>query len=111
MRETRRFLLHLNQRAINGNFEVYLNAFKEMAIMTGRVTARIGSGKGGTVREKEGRRQVFALSFSIPDFCFPDPEMGFEPIKSRVSRGLSPMEAWDGKRIIVSDMRCAPLRY
>ena len=73
--------------------------------------ARIGSGGGGEVREKEGCRQIPALSSSIPDFCVPAPEMGFEPIKSRVSRGLSPMEAWDGKRIIVSDMRCAPLRY
>ena len=69
-----------------------------MAIMTGRVTARIGSGKGGEVREKEGRRQVFALSFSIPDFYFPAPEMRFEPIKSMVSRGLSPMEAERGRR-------------
>ena len=69
-----------------------------MAIMTGRVTARIGSGKGGEVREKEGRRQVFALSFSIPDFCFPAPEMRFEPIKSMVSRGLSPIGAERGRR-------------
>ena len=69
-----------------------------MAIMTGRVTARIGSGKGGEVREKEGRRQVSALSSSIPDFCFPAPEMQFEPIKSMVSRGLSPIGAERGRK-------------
>ena len=48
-------------------------------------------GGGGEVRAKEGRRQISALSSSIPDFCFPDPEMQFEPIKSMVSRGLSPI--------------------
>ncbi len=67
MRVTRRFLLHLNQRAINGNFEVYLNAFKEMAIMTGRVTARIGSGSGGAVREKEGCGRQFKEQVGAPD--------------------------------------------
>ena len=51
------------------------------------------AGGGGEVRAKKGRRQIPALSSSIPDFCFPDPEMQFEPIKSVVSRGLSPMEA------------------
>ena len=44
-----------------------------MAIVTGRVTARIGSGKGGEVRAKEGRRQISALGSSIPDFGFPAP--------------------------------------
>ena len=77
----------------------------------GRAGVSKAAGGGGEVREKEGCRQIPALSSLIPDFCVPAPEMGFEPIKSRVSRGLSPMEAWDGKRIIVSDMRCAPLRY
>ena len=37
------------------------------------------------MREKEGRRQIPALGFSIPDFCFLTPEMRFEPIKSMVS--------------------------
>ena len=64
---------------------MYLNAFKEMAIMTGRVTARIGSGKGGAVRAKEGRGRISALGSLIPDFCFPDPKMRFEPTKSMVS--------------------------
>ena len=77
----------------------------------GRAGVSKAAGGGGEVREKEGCRQIPALSSLIPDFCVPALEMGFEPIKSRVSRGLSPMEAWDGKRIIVSDMRCAPLRY
>ena len=39
-----------------------------MAIMTGRVTARIGSGKGGEVRAKEGRRQISALGSSISEY-------------------------------------------
>ena len=53
------------------------------------------------VRAKKGRRQIPTISFSIPDFCFPDPEMQFEPIKSRVSRGLSPMEAgWGLKKFL-----------
>ena len=56
-----------------------------MAIMTGRVTARIGSGRGGAVRAKEGRGQIPAFGSSIHDFCFPDPEMRFEPIKSMAS--------------------------
>ena len=47
----------------------------------------IGRGRGGEVREKEGHRQIPALSSSIPDFCVPAPKMGFEPIKSMVSRG------------------------
>lgn len=59
---------------------------------------RGAAGGGGEVRAKEGRRQISALGSLIPDFCFPDPEMRFEPIKSRVSRGLSPMEAgWERK--------------
>ena len=56
-----------------------------MAIMTGCVTARIASGGGGAVRAKESSGQIPALGSSIPDFCFPDPEMRFEPIKSMVS--------------------------
>ena len=60
---------------------------------------RRGAGGGDAVREKEGCRQIPALSFSIPDFCGLTPEMGFEPIKSAVSRGLSPMETgWGRKR-------------
>ena len=43
-----------------------------MAIMTGRVTARIGSGRGGAVRAKEGRGQIPAFGSSILDFCPPD---------------------------------------
>ena len=54
---------------------------------------RGGAGGGGEVREKEGRGWIPAHSCIIPDFCFPDPEMGFEPIKSMVSRGLSPENA------------------
>ena len=55
--------------------------------------------RGWRCAAKEGRCQIPALSSSIPDFCFPDPEMGFEPIKSMVSRGLSPNEAeWGRKR-------------
>ena len=45
------------------------------------------------MREKGGHRQIPALSSSIPDFCFLTPEMRFEPIKSMVSRGLSPENA------------------
>ena len=56
------------------------------------------AGGGGEVRAKEGHRQISALSSSIPDFCFPDPEIRFEPIKSIVSRGLSPMEAGWGRK-------------
>ena len=52
-----------------------------------------GRGRGWHDAAKEGRGQIPALSSSIPDFCFPAPEMRFEPIKSAVSRGLSPMEA------------------
>ena len=67
-----------------------------------RCLKRAGVGKGArggvAVRAKEGRRQIPALSFSIPDFCVPAPEMGFEPIKSMVSRGLSPMEAGCGRK-------------
>ena len=55
-------------------------------------------GGGGEGRAKKGRRQIPALGFSIPDFCFPDPEMQFEPIKSMVSRGLSPIGAGWGRR-------------
>ena len=55
--------------------------------------ARIGSGRGGEVRAKEGSCQFPALGSSIPDFCFLTPEMRFEPIKSMVSRGLSPENA------------------
>ena len=44
-----------------------------------------GAGGGGEVRAKKGRRQIPALGFSIPDFCFLTPEMQFEPIKSMVS--------------------------
>ena len=36
------------------------------------------------MRAKEGSCQFPALGSSIPDFCFPDPEMQFEPIKSMV---------------------------
>ena len=32
---------------------------------------RKAAGGGGEVREKEGRRQIPALSSSIPDFCPP----------------------------------------
>ena len=49
---------------------------------------RGAAGGGGEVRAKEGRRQIPALSSSIPDFCFPAPEMQFEPIKSMVSGWL-----------------------
>ena len=54
---------------------------------------RAGAREGVARRGKGGRGQIPALSSSIPDFCFPAPEMRFEPIKSAVSRGLSPMEA------------------
>ena len=43
------------------------------------------AGGGGEVRAKEGCGRIPALSSSIPDFCFPDPKMRFEPIKSAVS--------------------------
>ena len=46
---------------------------------------RGGAGGGGTTRERKGRGHFPALSSSIPDFCFPAPEMQFEPIKSMVS--------------------------
>ena len=58
----------------------------------------IGAGGGGVVRAKERCGQIPALSSSIPDFCFPDPEMGFEPIKSMVPRGLSPIGAERGRK-------------
>lgn len=45
------------------------------------------------MRAKEGHRQIPALGCMIPDFGFPDPKMRFEPIKSMVSRGLSPENA------------------
>jgi len=60
--------------------------------------ARIGSGGGGEVREKEGRGWIPAHSCIIPDFCFPDPKVRFEPIKSMVPRGLSPMRAGRGRK-------------
>ena len=50
------------------------------------------------VRAKEGCGQIPALGSAIHDFCFPAPEMQFEPIKSAVSWGLSPNEAERGRR-------------
>lgn len=40
-----------------------------MAIMTGRVTARIGSGRGGEVRAKKGRGRIPALSILARGAC------------------------------------------
>ena len=64
----------------------------------GRAGVSKAAGKGGVVRAKEGRRQIPALGSSIPDFCFPAPEMQFEPIKSMVSRGLSPIGVERGRK-------------
>ena len=50
------------------------------------------------MRAKEGRGQISALGSSIHDFCFPDPKMQFEPIKSMVQRGLSPIGAGRGRK-------------